>query len=102
MPLRIRTVQTVVDIAGPWWLSTESCRRTVVHARTPSAAIDSRKRSGGSSFVAVMKAADLREFNHGAGIRRLNRSRLWRILVQGQMRSRVLVIVEIRSQDSAK
>ena len=52
-----------------------------------------------SARVAVMKVTDLGKCYDLARFRRLNDSRLWRILVQGQVRSVIGIVTEIVSND---
>ena len=55
--------------------------------------------SGRPSFVAMVKPANLRQLDHGAEFRGLNRRRFRRIFAQRQMRPRALVVVDLRIQD---
>ncbi len=51
---------------------------------------------GGKPFVAMMQAADLWECDDPAGIRRMNRTRFWAVLLKRQVSSGSMVVVKIR------
>ena len=51
--------------------------------------------SGGESLVAMMETADLRQRYDLAHGWRLNGSRLRRVLAQGQVRSRTMIVGEV-------
>ena len=57
---------------------------------------DAPQRLGGKPFVAVMKAADLWEGDDLSGIRRMNRTWFWAVLLKRQVRSGSMVVVKIR------
>ena len=56
--------------------------------------------SGGAAFVAVVQATDLTHGHNWPDIPSLNRWWFWRVLLQRQMRSRSVVVIEIGSKDS--
>jgi hypothetical protein len=64
--------------------------------------MECRELSGCSSLVTVMKPPDLRQSNYCAGFWGLNRFVLGSIFVQRQMGARMLVIVEVGTQDASQ
>jgi hypothetical protein len=58
--------------------------------------------SGGPSFVAVMQSADLGQRHDSTHWFRLDRSRLGRILAQGEMPSRSVIVIQIRTKDTTQ
>jgi hypothetical protein len=58
--------------------------------------------SGGATFVAVVQAAYLRERNDLACAGWLDRSRVRRVLAEGEVRARAVVVREVRPEDSAE
>jgi hypothetical protein len=58
-------------------------------------------RSGSPSFVAVVQPTDLRNGHDGPHFRGLNRSWLPCFLPQRKMRSRSVIVIEIRSESSS-
>ena len=57
--------------------------------------------SRGSTLVAMMQTADLGEGNNVAGGGKLYATRPWAVLVEREMRSRVMMILKITRQDLA-
>jgi len=49
-----------------------------------------------------METSDFGDLDHGTQFRRLNRSRLRRVLTQGQMRARLLIVLEIGPQSPSQ
>src|SRR3979490_1779277 len=68
----------------------------------PSQLYSHHERLGGTAFVAMMEAADLRERDNLAGSGRVYRSALRTILGEREMRSRLVVIVKVRRQHAAQ
>src|SRR5580704_4917012 len=60
------------------------------------------KLSGDASFAAMVQAANLRNSYNPAHARWLNRLRFWRLFVQGQMRSRSVIVVGVGSECSTE
>jgi hypothetical protein len=58
--------------------------------------------SRGSTLVAMMQTAHLRESNNIAGGGRLDGARPWAVLVEREMRSGVMMILQIARQDAAQ
>src|SRR5208283_1847878 len=58
--------------------------------------------SGGQSFVAMVKPADLRNRDHLAAVRRSDEASIRAIFVERQMRAGALVIVDIPGKDAAQ
>src|ERR1700720_3145298 len=58
--------------------------------------------SGCASFVAVVQSTNLGYCNHSSQLRWLNRPRFRRILLQGKMRPRLMIVGEIGRQGSAQ
>ncbi len=54
--------------------------------------------SGSASFVAVVQSTNLGYCNHSSQLRSLDRPRLRRVLRQGKMRPRLVIVGEIRRQ----
>ena len=54
---------------------------------------------GSLSFIAVVQPTDLRHGHNRPHFWRLNRSWLRRVLPQRKMRSRAMIILEVRTQD---
>ena len=61
-----------------------------------------RRESGRPTGVTMMEATDLGKLDDLPVLRWLDRSRLRRILLQRQMRSRTMVVADVSPQDSAK
>jgi hypothetical protein len=61
-----------------------------------------RVNSRGSTLIAMMEPAHLREGNNVTGGRRLDGARTWAILAQREMRSGVMMILKISRQDAAQ
>jgi hypothetical protein len=58
-----------------------------------------KRNSGGTALVPMVQFTDLRQLYHSAKFLRVNCSRLRGIFLDGQMRSRPLVVVKIGVQD---
>ena len=58
--------------------------------------------SGGSSFVVMVQAADLRHFGDLPGFRGLHHTRLWAVPVQRQMGAPVVVLAEVAPQHAPR
>src|SRR2546427_2286338 len=58
--------------------------------------------SGGPSFVAVVQSADLWQRHDSSHLCRLDRSGLGRVLPQREMRSRSLIVIQVRSEGATK
>jgi hypothetical protein len=54
------------------------------------------------AFVAMVQSANFRECDHGSFGRRLNASCRRRVLLQGEMCSRAMIISEVRTKDTTK
>ena len=50
------------------------------------------------AWVAMVEAADLRNCHDSPRLRRLRRSRFWRILAQGQVSSRSMIVVGVETE----
>jgi hypothetical protein len=64
--------------------------------------IRSRYESGGETFVAVMQAADLGDGDDSSDPGWHDRAGIGAILVEREMRACVVVIVDVRGEDSAQ
>src|SRR6201987_1129493 len=83
------------NVSASW--GSGSCRRP------SSAPIIRRARvSGGPTFVAVMQPPDLGQRHDPPHVLRLDRSRLGRVLAQGEMGSRSVIVIQIRTKDTTK
>lgn len=80
--------------------SLRRCSDHRVRSTRSSGAGYPRLRSGRLSMIAMMQAADVRTRDNLARGRRLDNPAQRRILAQRQMRSPVLVVVDVRSQDA--
>ena len=58
--------------------------------------------SGGPSFVAVVQPADLGPRHDGSHLWRLNLSGLRRVLSQRKMRSRSVIVIQVRFEDASE
>ncbi len=58
--------------------------------------------SGGETFVALMKPADLRNRDHRAAIRRLDGASIRAVFVERQMGPRAVIVIDVREQDAAQ
>src|ERR1019366_7509510 len=58
--------------------------------------------SGGESFVAMVKPADLRNRDHLAAVRRLDGASIRAVFVERQMGARVVIVIDVRDQDPAQ
>src|SRR5260370_33224706 len=59
-------------------------------------------KSGGASFVAVVKSTNLGYCEHSSQFRWLDRPRVRRVLVQRKMRPRLVIVGEITRQGSTQ
>ena len=59
-------------------------------------------RSGGEAFVAMVKAADLRNRDHLAVVWRLDGASTRAVFVERQMRPRAVIVIGVRGQDPAQ
>jgi hypothetical protein len=71
-------------------------------ASPASTYIKERSVSGGPSFVAVVQSADLWQRHDRSYFWRLNGSWLGRVLSQREMRSRSVIVIQVRSQGATK
>jgi len=59
-----------------------------------------RQTRSGSAAIPMMQSANLRNRNNSAAIRKLNLPLDGRVSLQGQVRSRVKVVIEVQSEDA--
>src|ERR1700694_2242037 len=75
---------------------------TGVDSTSPMASCIGPILSGSAAFVAVVQSTNLGYCNHSSQLRSLDRPRLRRVLRQGKMRPRLVIVGEIRRQGSTQ
>ena len=87
----------VWDDRRPIWTHHDGPRRLAVSGRWRR-----ERRSGGATFVVVMQAAEVRDLHDGAAGRRLHSPWDWRILVQREVPSPLVIVGEVLLEVAAQ